>query len=85
MNDENGGITIKRYCDKSFRTIRIYEMKRRPEMRNFFEGWYFKQQGCDCAIALIPALHRDKNGTISSLQIVSNDETHNLIFSKEIL
>ena len=54
-------------------------------MRNFFEGWYFKQQGCDCAIALIPALHRDKNGTISSLQIVSNEETHNVIFSKEIL
>ena len=85
MNSEYSGITIKRYWDKSFRTILIYQMKRRPNVSNFFEGWYFKQRGHDCAIALIPALHSDKNGTLSSLQIVSNEETHNVIFSKEML
>ena len=39
--------------------------------RGYFEGWYFKQQTKAETIALIPALHIDKNGGRSaSIQVV---------------
>ncbi|MEA4896472.1 MAG: hypothetical protein VB064_14600, partial [Oscillospiraceae bacterium] len=41
-------------------------------MKNYFEGLYFKQQAGECALAFIPAVHRNKNGSSASLQIVSD-------------
>lgn len=43
---------------------------------SYFEGWYFKQQGEDGAVALIPAIHTDSCGRRSaSLQVITPDGT----------
>jgi len=43
-------------------------------MKNYFEGWYFKQQNNECAIALIPAIHTSENSQTASLQIVTDQD-----------
>jgi len=44
-------------------------------VHRYFEGWYFKQQGKDGTVALIPALHVDAQGNKSaSVQIVTDSE-----------
>lgn len=44
-------------------------------MSGKFEGWYFKQQSDNAAIALIPAIHTGRDGRKSgSLQIVTRDK-----------
>ena len=41
---------------------------------SYFEGWYLKHQTDSTSISLIPAFHRDKNGSPSvSIQIISPD------------
>lgn len=46
------------------------------KMKGYFEGWYFKQQNRDVAMALIPAVHRDKIGKWSaSLQVITSDKS----------
>jgi hypothetical protein len=40
----------------------------------YFEGWYFKQQKGDAAVAFIPALHTDGGRKSASLQIVTPDK-----------
>ena len=38
----------------------------------WFEGWYFKHQGEEGGLALIPAIHREKRGEwTASLQIIT--------------
>ncbi len=45
-------------------------------VHRYFEGWYFKQQGKDGTVALIPALHIDARGNKSaSVQIVTDSES----------
>lgn len=44
-------------------------------MLGYFKGWYFKQQGEDETVALIPALHTDVRGNgTASLQIITREE-----------
>ena len=39
--------------------------------RNYFEGWYYREQSKDLTIAFIPALHYDEEGRMTgSLQVV---------------
>ena len=46
------------------------------KVHRYFEGWYFKQQGKDGTVALIPALHVDARGNKSaSVQIVTDSES----------
>ena len=41
---------------------------------SYFEGWYLKHQTDSTSISLIPAFHRDKDGTPSaSIQVISPD------------
>lgn len=54
-------------------------------MNNYFEGWYFKQQTNDFAIAFIPAIHSDKHGSSASLQIVLQNESILLLYPKEAI
>ena len=43
-------------------------------MHRYFEGWYFKQQGAQGTVALIPAMHTDDRGNHSaSIQIITDD------------
>lgn len=45
-------------------------------VHRYFEGWYFKQQGKDGTVALIPALHIDVKGQKSaSIQIVTDGDS----------
>ena len=42
----------------------------------YFEGWYFKHQGKEGALALIPAIHIDRQGKrSSSLQVITQDRS----------
>ena len=43
-------------------------------MNGYFEGWYYKQQNKDGAVALIPSLHRDASGKRQAfLQVITSD------------
>lgn len=47
-------------------------------MENSFQGWYFKCQGNDGTLALIPAVHR-RNGFVSaSIQLITQEGSWNL-------
>lgn len=49
--------------------------------RRYFEGWYFKQQGGEGTVALIPALHVDGAGRASaSLQVIAEAFAHSVPF-----
>lgn len=49
--------------------------------RRYFEGWYFKQQGAEETVALIPALHVDGRGRASaSLQVIAGALSHSVPF-----
>lgn len=51
------------------------------KVRQYFEGWYLKQQNEAETVALIPAFHRNAQGEASaSLQVITNTETHNINF-----
>lgn len=54
-------------------------------MRDFFEGWYYKQQSAECVMALIPACHRDQNGAAASLQLIIPGQVFCIGFPKEAL
>ena len=42
----------------------------------YFEGWYFKHQGAEGGLALIPAVHRErKGGWRASLQVITPGES----------
>lgn len=42
--------------------------------RNYFEGWYLKNEAAGETLALIPAYHIDQNGVASaSIQVITND------------
>lgn len=48
-------------------------------MNGYFEGWYFKLENTQEAIALIPAFHREKNAlTKASLQIITSQDVYNI-------
>lgn len=51
-------------------------------MPGYFEGWYFKQQKGDAAVAFIPALHTDGGRKSASLQIVTPDKAWALDFPR---
>ena len=43
-------------------------------MRNYFEGWYFKNNTGDKTVSFIPAIHADAAGyKTASIQVISND------------
>lgn len=43
-------------------------------MRSYFEGWYFKQHTNGKTVAVIPAIHADRQGKKNALiQLISND------------
>lgn len=45
---------------------------------NYFKGWYFKCSDNDKTISFIPAYHRHKNKETASLQIITDNEAHNI-------
>lgn len=49
-------------------------------MKEYFCGWYFKSQSNDQALAIIPAIHRSRDGKSSSVQIITNDGVYNVNF-----
>lgn len=52
--------------------------------KSYFKGWYIKQTNDDTSLSFIPAFHIDDKGAKSaSLQVITNDESYNLIFSYE--
>lgn len=52
-----------------------------PRQGAWFEGLYFKHQGPEGGIALIPAVHREAGGALSaSLQVITEDHAWNLPF-----
>ncbi len=49
--------------------------------RNYFEGWYFKNQNGADTLALIPAFHADGNGQPSaSLQVITDNGVYHADF-----
>ena len=54
-------------------------------MRNYFEGWYFKQQIKGNGIAFIPALHINNNDRSASLQVVLPERSFHLTYPKEAI
>lgn len=54
-------------------------------MKQYFEGWYFKQQAGDSAVALIPALHGAQENDSASLQIVTQGKAYHVLYPKEAL
>jgi hypothetical protein len=50
-------------------------------MAQNFEGWYFKQQGRDGVVALIPAFHPGDGRSPASLQVVTNDLSFSVPFA----
>ncbi len=48
--------------------------------RDYFKGWYFKCSTKEKTIAFIPAFHRHNHKETVSLQIITNDETYNILF-----
>ena len=52
--------------------VMILGQKQKANEHNpYFEGFYFKHQGCEGSVALIPAVHRTRNGSGASLQVVT--------------
>ena len=49
-------------------------------MREYFCDWYFKCQGADGALAIIPAVHRSKDVSSSSIQLITSDGVYNACF-----
>lgn len=55
-------------------------------MKCWFEGWYFKHQSEQGAVAFIPARHVDENGVRSaSLQIVTESGAHTVSYPYDAL
>jgi len=52
-------------------------------MKNYFEGWYFKQQHEEGTVAFIPAIHTNTNSQTASLQIVTENDASCMNFSIE--
>lgn len=53
-------------------------------LRNYFEGWYLKQQNQEETVALIPAFHADSAGKASaSLQVITATQSYNIDFPAE--
>lgn len=49
--------------------------------RQYFEGWYLKQQNGTETVALIPAFHRNEQGEPSaSLQVITDTKTYHINF-----
>lgn len=46
-------------------------------MRNYFEGWYFKQQNADTTLALIPGRSCDS----AFIQVITNDHAYHVPFT----
>ncbi len=46
-------------------------------MHRYFEGWYFKQQGAQGTLALIPAMHtEDQENHSASIQVITDDSSY---------
>ena len=60
-------------------------MEQRPLPRGrgaWFEGWYFKHQGEEGGLALIPAIHRERRGDwTASLQVITPWESRMIPYS----
>ena len=52
-------------------------------MREYFFGWYFKNQSPKQSVAIIPALHKSKDNKSCSIQIITNDSVYNACFPYE--
>ncbi len=52
-------------------------------MRNFFYGWYLKCQSNTKALAIIPAIHKTNHTKNCSIQIITENNTWNIIFPIE--
>ncbi|MBQ8545557.1 MAG: hypothetical protein IJ437_01310 [Clostridia bacterium] len=52
-------------------------------MREYFCGWYFKCQSSKKALAIIPALHRSRENSSSSIQLITSDGVFNASFPYE--
>ncbi len=53
-------------------------------MKRYFEGWYFKAQNKNQIVAVIPAIHIEKNGKKSaSVQLVTEQGAWNIVFPYE--
>lgn len=52
-------------------------------MKNFFYGWYLKCQSNTKTLAVIPAIHKTGHAKTCSIQIITDDNTWNIIFPIE--
>lgn len=56
----------------------------KSKQRNYFEGWYFKQQNRKESVALIPAFHVNNDGESSaSLQVITDEQAYNIDFQTD--
>lgn len=54
----------------------LFTKRKGSNMLEYFEGWYFKQESENHAMALIPAWHRTNRGkTTASLQIITKQQS----------
>lgn len=51
--------------------------------KNYFYGWYFKCQGREESIALIPAVHMTKGKCTCSLQMIDKEGSRTVRLSSE--
>lgn len=53
-------------------------------MYNFFMGWYMKCQSDTQTLAVIPAIHQNGKNVACSIQVITEDDTWNVSFPKEL-
>ncbi|QNM04311.1 hypothetical protein [Qiania dongpingensis] len=62
----------------------MFKFHGEKKKRSYFEGWYFKQQGKNGTLAMIPAYHADKKGKrFATLQAVTDKETELIEYPAE--
>ena len=53
-------------------------------MRDYFYGWYMKCQSDTQTLAVIPAVHRNKQQRTCSIQIITNENVWKAVFSGDL-
>ena len=53
-------------------------------MRDYFYGWYMKCQSYTQTLAVIPAVHRNKQQRTCSIQIITKENVWKAVFSGDL-